>query len=289
MALSLDDRILGEKTHYYCSSSEDEDDDRGETKGTTQDKPPGCILEPDLNQYSGSCTNTGPKGVINDWRKYKKLETERREDQENEKLTLAKKLSTTCRSYMDDEKEKEKDAEFLEQLEKEFDEFEEQFLKDYRQKRLEELRKAVENTPTFGKVKELSKVEFVEAIDSENPLVTVIIHIYEKGMPACDAMNRCLECLALEYPLIKFCRIRASVAQLSINFAISGIPALLVYKKGELIGNFVHLSDEFGDEFYSTDVESFLVEHGMLPDTTMLRKTIRTETGESSDSDFTVD
>lgn len=47
---------------------------------------------------------------------------------------------------MDDEKEKEKDAEFLEQLEKEFDEFEEQFLKDYRQKRLEELRKAVENT-----------------------------------------------------------------------------------------------------------------------------------------------
>lgn len=57
MALSLDDRILGEKTHYYCSSSEDEDDDRGETKGTAQDKPPGSVLEPALNQYSGSCTN----------------------------------------------------------------------------------------------------------------------------------------------------------------------------------------------------------------------------------------
>ena len=24
MALSLDDKLLGEKTHYYCSSSEDE-------------------------------------------------------------------------------------------------------------------------------------------------------------------------------------------------------------------------------------------------------------------------
>lgn len=176
-------------------------------------------------------------------------------------------------------------------MEQEFDEFEEQFLKDYRQKRLEEIRKSVENTPKFGKVKELAKAEFVEAIDSEHPTVTVVIHVYEKGFAACEAMNRCLECLALEYPVVKFCRIRASVAQLSINFAISGIPALLVYKKGELIGNFIQLSDEFGDEFYSTDVESFLVEHGMLPDMTVLQRTIKTDNVEpsDSDSDFGVD
>ena len=42
--------------------------------------------------------------------------------------------------------------------------------------------------------------------------------------------------------------------------SVSGVPALLIYKHGELIGNFVRLSDEFGDEFYATDVESFLVE-----------------------------
>ena len=35
MALSPDDKLLGEKTHYYCSSSEEEDnsepeDDKGE-------------------------------------------------------------------------------------------------------------------------------------------------------------------------------------------------------------------------------------------------------------------
>lgn len=46
----------------------------------------------------------------------------------------------------DDEKEKEKDAAFMQQLEEEFDEFEEEFLKEYRQKRLEEIRKSVENT-----------------------------------------------------------------------------------------------------------------------------------------------
>ena len=42
--------------------------------------------------------------------------------------------------------------------------------------------------------------------------------------------------------------------------ATTGVPALLVYKNGELIGNFLRLSREFGDDFYATDVESFLDE-----------------------------
>ena len=42
--------------------------------------------------------------------------------------------------------------------------------------------------------------------------------------------------------------------------SISGVPAILVYKGGELLGNFVKLKDEFGDEFTASDVESFLVE-----------------------------
>lgn len=40
----------------------------------------------------------------------------------------------------------------------------------------------------------------------------------------------------------------------------NGVPALLVYKSGNLIGNFVRLTDEFGDEFDDEDVESFLIE-----------------------------
>ena len=37
-------------------------------------------------------------------------------------------------------------------------------------------------------------------------------------MTACDALNRCLDSLAADYPSVKFCRIRASEARLSINF-----------------------------------------------------------------------
>ncbi len=43
---------------------------------------------------------TGPKGVIEDWRRFKQLETEKRDEQEKEKKTLIKKLAMTCRSYV---------------------------------------------------------------------------------------------------------------------------------------------------------------------------------------------
>jgi len=46
-----------------------------------------------------------------------------------------------------------------------------------------------------------------------------------------------------------------------VSKAVGGLPAILVYKKGEVIGNFVRLTDEFGDEMYPADVESFLIEY----------------------------
>ena len=41
---------------------------------------------------------TGPKGVIKDWQRYKQLEAEKRAAQSLEKMQLAKKLTMTCRS-----------------------------------------------------------------------------------------------------------------------------------------------------------------------------------------------
>lgn len=71
---TLDDKLLGEKLHYYCSSSEDEDDERGPTEARTD--PDGASAP-----VPGAGANTGPKGVIEDWRRFKQLETEKREEQ----------------------------------------------------------------------------------------------------------------------------------------------------------------------------------------------------------------
>ncbi len=40
---------------------------------------------------------------------------------------------------------------------------------------------------------------------------------------------------------------------------------MLIYKNGELIGNFVKMVEEFGDDFVASDVENFLLEQNYLP------------------------
>ncbi|KAK3101251.1 hypothetical protein FSP39_002166 [Pinctada imbricata] len=308
MALSLDDKLLGEKVDNYCSSDEGERDEEEEGEQPRKSSAPKFVPEPELKDYQGFSTNvnivllgmlgTGPKGVINDWREFKRLESERRECQEKEKMALAKKLQMTCRSHLDDEKEKKEDEKLMEELQS-LEDYEDEFLKEYRQKRIEEMRKALQNVPKFGKLLTLSADSFLEAIDKENKQVVIIIHVYEDRIPACQAMNGCLSCLAQEYPTVKFCKIKASDATLSMSFAQNGVPALLVYKSGELIGNFIRMSDEFGEDFFATDLESFLAEHSFLPAQDMNYKIIKDSiTGENrtrlpheqdSDSDFDVD
>ena len=41
---------------------------------------------------------TGPKGVIQDYRRYKQLETEQRKEKEKEMRSLAQKFSVSCQS-----------------------------------------------------------------------------------------------------------------------------------------------------------------------------------------------
>lgn len=60
--------------------------------------------------------NSGPKGVINDWRRFKQLETEQREEQCREMERLIKKLSLSCRSHLDEEEEQRKQKDLQEKI-----------------------------------------------------------------------------------------------------------------------------------------------------------------------------
>ena len=78
---TLDDKVLGEKLHYYCSSSEDEHDDDDESGGRSGRSEPQPGPDGAAAPIPGTGANTGPKGVIEDWRRFKQLETEKREEQ----------------------------------------------------------------------------------------------------------------------------------------------------------------------------------------------------------------
>ncbi|KAK9892638.1 hypothetical protein WA026_021016 [Henosepilachna vigintioctopunctata] len=262
---TLEDKILGDKLHNYCSSSEDEvDSENSETEtskkiGKNEETP---SEHPEINSWEGTSTNTGPKGVIKDWQRFKQLETEKRSYNEKEKIALMKKLTLTVRSALDEEKETAalEDPDLHELLDDEF-------LLSYQKKRMQEMLEQTNHNIKFGELISLSTgQEFLDVIDKESKSVKIIIHIYENNVEACRTMNNCLKNLCKIYINVKFCTIVSSKVGMTNKFKRDGVPALLVYKAGNLIGNFVKLSDELGEDFLSEDVQDFLVQHGMLED-----------------------
>jgi len=149
---------------------------------------------------------------------------ERREKEENEKLELMKKLSLQCRSHLDEELANKSDSQTSDQ---EIDDLlsspNDPFLKEYMLRRMEEMMEQIENDskerPVFGKLISLnSGADFLQAIDKEKKFVTIICHIYSNDIQECDAMNGCLQCLAEQYPNVKFCSLEAASAGMSKNF-----------------------------------------------------------------------
>uniref|UniRef100_A0A670YNX5 Phosducin like n=1 Tax=Pseudonaja textilis TaxID=8673 RepID=A0A670YNX5_PSETE len=271
---TLDDKLLGEKLQYYYSSSDEEDSEKEENEGS----PTGhdaTVLEEVALSADGSAINTGPKGVINDWRRFKQLETEQREEQCREMQRLIKKLSMTCQSHLDEEKGKQKQKELQEKLNdkpslKWFTESEaddEAFLQQYRQQRMEEMRRQLHPGQQFKQVFEIESAEaFLETVDQGNKKAPVMIHIYEEDIPGAEALDGCMLCLAAEYPTVKFCRVRSALIGASSRFTSNALPALLVYKGGELVGNFIRITDQLGQDFFAADLESFLQEFSLLPE-----------------------
>lgn len=282
---TLEDKLLGEKAHCYCSSSESEgekSDDENSVKEVVTEAE--FVPPPDPYKWEGSSTNTGPKGVMKDWQRFKQLEMEKRAEQEKERQALIQKLSLTCKSALEEEAEKNADVdpEVAELLSDEF-------LLQFQKQRMEEMMAKLATLPIFGKVLNLKDgQEFLDAVDKEDKAVTIVVHIYEENVPGCEAMNGSLISLSQDYQQVKFCKMIGSVAGISKRFKISGVPALLVYKAGQLVGNFVRVSEELGNDFFSEDVESFLLEHGMLPDKTCVPSIIRSQ-NDADDSDLSLE
>ena len=60
----------------------------------------------------------------------------------------------------------------------------------------------------------------------------------------------------------------------------------LFYRSGELVSRFVRLSDTLGEDFYASDLESFLIENGVLSDAKLMPSIIRSSQRDSDqDSD----
>ncbi|KAL9937650.1 hypothetical protein V8E36_003195 [Tilletia maclaganii] len=69
----------------------------------------------------------------------------------------------------------------------------------------------------FGHLREVDATGYVRATDDERPDVPVVVHIYEKSVPACRILTASLTSLARQYPHTKFVQVRA----LSVGFGLT--------------------------------------------------------------------
>ena len=154
---TLDDKLLGEKLQNYCSSSESEeekDPENQDVRGGGKKSGMKFIPEAEIkereeeNKWSGKAANTGPKGVIKDWQRFKQLENQKTQESEAEKRKLVKKLAMTCKSAdLDAELEKQNLPKQQQQSNPdEMDDLmEDEFFQEYIKKKFMEMNKKLNN------------------------------------------------------------------------------------------------------------------------------------------------
>lgn len=244
---TLEDKLTGEKLQYYCSSSEDEDTEITAAACSTNTK----------NAPFTASNNTGPKGVVQDWLLYKELEKQNRLENEKQTIELAKKMCLTANAEDVDE---DLNSEFQELMS-------EDFLLRFQKERIAQIMAIRGHNKQFGKVILLNSSEdFLDAVDKEEQSITVVIHIFDNKHIGCKKINEFLQIIAADYKSVKFCKINCGVAGMSQNFYANGLPAILVYKGKELVGNHVRLTDELSNDFFPSDLENFLIENNVIID-----------------------
>lgn len=263
---TLDDKLLGEKTHYYCSSSEDEDDSPSrEEKTDVVDTTP--AVNHIIDDWQGYSTNTGPKGVIQDYQRWKQLESEKRAENEVERLNLAKKLNFVCQTEREEQECKDKANQLDDELDNLLETGDDVMLQEFMKKRMEEMMSRSKTTKVFGSLIRCSHGrDFLNEIENVTPDIKVICALYSLQERHGSQLSKTFEELARMHPSVKFVSVEVSSAGMSAHFEAKGCPAILVYQKASLIGNFVRITDSIGKNFVTEDVEGFLVDHGFLSD-----------------------
>jgi len=129
------------------------------------------------------------------------------------------------------------------------------FLLKYRQLRLQQMKQAAA-LPTFGRVTHCTPNEFVDAVDTADKRVFVVVHLYEERHILSRRMNDVLDKLAPQKPHVRFLRVDNSKCPTPVHD--DALPAFLCYKGGELLKSVVAAYKEIGNTFSASEVDWLL-------------------------------
>lgn len=246
---SLEGAILKDKGDGYVSDEEAQD-------GETSSVPPPT--------YDGM-PQTGPKGVIMDYHRHMQDKEFREAEKKRERCKAIEQSVPTVKTWREEHTgSSDHLLEALQDINPDTD----PFTQEYRARRLQEMKehaKAGRKRMLFGNFLEIRGDKFDDVIESVSDETFLVIHIYDDFVVGCRILNNCLTKLARTYQTVKFVRVQSHSLGVSKDFEQKAMPALLVYKKGDLVGNHLRITDNLGDDFTEKDVEKFLRQSDCLP------------------------
>uniref|UniRef100_A0A7S3GW90 Phosducin domain-containing protein n=1 Tax=Spumella elongata TaxID=89044 RepID=A0A7S3GW90_9STRA len=213
-------------------------------------------------------TATGVKGVLADYRAAQAMaEAEAQAIALHRQQVLTRMTQGAKVQYVAEEEEDETaglDINDIDSDDLEDDE-DDAFMREFRAKRLQELRGAssssaganyTEQTSMFGSVKEVRAEDFVQEVEGEKRNVVVVVHLYEPSVQTCIRLNVLLDEIAASQPTIKFLRMQASSNEIVVDRV--ALPILTVYRGGETIETLAGIAADFGQYFTKADIEWLL-------------------------------
>lgn len=146
------------------------------------------------------------------------------------------------------------DIDDLEELE---DEEDEEFLNSYKSKRMQEIKKLSERKK-FGSVLPIAKNEYEDEVTKASNDCIVFVHLSLQSSLQSRLLASIMIDLAYKFPEIKFCDIPAT--RCIENYPEQNCPTLMVYNKGNVIKQFITLTQLGGNATRANDLERVLVD-----------------------------
>ncbi|EJK69054.1 hypothetical protein THAOC_09728 [Thalassiosira oceanica] len=218
---------------------------------------PRLPLQPPSMRRTG---NTGVKGVIADYNEARQRKALDEAEERLERLEILRGATGPARQGRHSPRDSAADREDGQHSD------DDEFVKNYRTRRMSQLRDNA-TLPSYGVYSRATPEEYCDLTDSIDPRCHLIVHLCEGSILPCRRLDSALDKLALCMPRAKFIRVDALEANPNLD-AIC-LPAVLVYKSGELKHNLVRFTDELPRDFTVEDVREVLEGIGVIdPDST---------------------
>ena len=214
---------------------------------------------------------TGVKGVLNDYKRAKKMKRLEFEQKRRDKKAFLTHLATQ-KSDSTASTSMSANAKRLAELvlgggndsDEDSDE-DDAFLASYRDKRISEMKNSQTRLEknfrkTYGVVVDIFEPEkFLDVIEDAPKETFVVVHIYETFVPGCSMINRYMELVAKNRPHDLFVRMQGSLV--SETFDHIACPAISVYRDGHLVKSLIRITDDIGERPEVSDFQDYIRDH----------------------------